>query len=118
MANMDMHRSIMQNNFFMYMRLTMRTSRTVEPLKEDPPIKGHLNTSPQWTELNSQILSPPRPWNLKEDNLYTGDKLLEFMVPKCPFLRGFTVNWIVHVQYLVLEGSLLVMMGSLSIHDV
>ena len=33
---------------------------------------------------------------LKEDNLYTGDKPLEFiLVPKCPLLRGFTVSDVV-----------------------
>ena len=42
---------------------------------------------------------------LKEDNLYTGENPLEFIVvPKCPFLGGFTVH--VHVaKYLKFVNS-------------
>ena len=52
-----------------------------------------LNTSPQWTKPNPQIYPSLCDWNLlKEDNLYKGDKPLEFiLVPKCPFLGGSTV---------------------------
>ena len=46
-----------------------------------------LNISLQWIKLN------PHNWNLlKEDNLYTGDKPLEFiLVPKCPLFGDSTV---------------------------
>ena len=71
---------------------------TVEPLKKDPPRKGHcikyLSTmdktkSPNFiSPINIMRLEP-----LKEDNLYTGDKPLEFiLVPTCPLLRGSTVS--------------------------
>ena len=54
-----------------------------------------LNTSPQWTKLNPQFYPPINLKQLeppKEDNLYTGDKPIEFiLVPKCPLLRGFSI---------------------------
>ena len=63
----------------------------MEPLKEDPPIKGHCIKYLSTFKSPNFIL--PIDWNLlKKDNLYTGDKPLEFvLVPKCPLLRGFTV---------------------------
>ena len=71
---------------------------TVEPLKEDPPRKGHcikyLSTMDKTKSPNLSLpINIMRDWNLlKEDNLYKGDKPLEFiLVPKCPFLGGSTV---------------------------
>ena len=70
---------------------------TVEPLKEDPPRKGHcikyLSTKDKTKSPNLSLPINIMHWNLlKEDNLYKGDKSLEFiLVPKCPFLGGSTV---------------------------
>ena len=69
----------------------------MEPLKEDPPRKGHciiyLSTmdktkSPNFiSPINIMRLEP-----LKDDNRYRGDKPLEFiLVTKCPLLRRSTV---------------------------
>ena len=71
---------------------------TVEFLLTDTPRKGHcikyLSTmdktkSPNFIpHMNIMRLEP-----LKEDNLYTGDKPLEFiLVPKCPLFRDSTVS--------------------------
>ena len=69
---------------------------TVEPLKEDPPIKRqcilYLSTmdkikSPNFIPINMMRLEP-----LKEDNLYTAENPLEFiLVPKCFFLSEVSV---------------------------
>ena len=77
----------------------LTTLTTVEPLKEDPPIKGqciiYLSTMDKTKSPN--FIPPPinimRLEPLKEDNLYTGENPLEFiLVPKCPLLGGFTVS--------------------------
>ena len=70
----------------------------MEHVKEDTPIKGqciiYLSTM---DKTKSPNFIPPiniiRLEPLKEDNLYTGENPLEFiLVPKCPLLRGFTVT--------------------------
>ena len=79
---------------------------TVEPLKEDPPIKGqcivYLSTmdktkSPNFIPpINIMWLEP-----LKEDNLYTGENPLEFiLVPKCPFLGGYCIPYSTNRRWL------------------
>ena len=69
----------------------------MEPLKEDPPRKGHcINYLSTMDKTKSPNFIPPinimRLELLEEDNLYKGDKPLEFiLVPKCPLLRSSTV---------------------------
>ena len=81
--------------YFLFRYFYTKKGITVEFLLTDTPRKL-LNTSSQRTKLNPQILYPPinimRLESLKEDNLYTGNKPLEFiLVPKCPLFRDSTV---------------------------
>ena len=73
---------------------------TVEPLKEDPPIKGHCikyvstmdkTRSPNFIPPISIMQLEP----LKKDNLYTGDKSLEYvLVPKMSHVIIHFINMV------------------------
>ena len=90
----------------------------------DTPRKGHgIKHFSTMDKIKSPNFIPPinimRLESLKEDNLYTGDKPLEFiLVPKCPLFRDSTVVIILQIMYIYILQNTVVKSENWSFEEV